>query len=1251
LARIWARNPNQAPDDELMEYSITPGDASVLGARETAEGVNFALWAPDAERIELCVFDARTLMESQRLDMPAQSDGIWHGCLAGAEAGLVYGYRAHGAWAPEQGSRFNPAKLLIDPWARQLADRFRSHPSHLDLIDRAINPQDNGAWQLKSVVCPDGRNLYQRPAHALNELVIYEAHVKGLSWTHPDLSDSERGGFSGLASDAVLDYLNRLGVNAIQLMPVFAFVDEPFLVERNLSNYWGYNPVCWFAPHPVYGSPDQFRHMVRRLHAAGIEVLLDVVFNHSAESGDEGLHLNLKGLDNRGYYLLDENNQYDYLNYAGCGNTLDAASPIVQRLVLESLRYWHRDMGVDGFRFDLASSLARNREHIDFAHSLVDKIQTDPLLAEAKLIAEPWDLGPNGYQAGQFRTRFSEWNDACRDEMRDFWLQGNRPMSQLAPRLTGSRDRFHAHETGPMASIQYLCAHDGFNLRDLVSYEHKHNLANGEHNRDGHNDNRSINCGVEGSTDDPDIARERQRRMRAMLATLFCSQGVPMLFMGDEAGHSRGGNNNAYCQDNETNWFNWNAIDTDLFEFVATLISLRKANPALRLNNWIDVGDPAITWCKPDGTVMDEQSWHDTDHPRVSLRLEHAPGGNAAVVLINGSEQHCRFRMPDQDYRLVVDSSASEKSLPVRLEAGSDWLVPAGSLQIAIRDEKEISTEALESLGIQRAYEDAMGDFRCAPLASISRIRAATKKTGAMLSPPASDPDPCCFRPDFLDQAGKCRGIALQLYALKSARNLGVGDFEDLRKLAESLAPIGVDFIAINPLHARCLAKPEERSPYAPVSRLAIEPIYIAVDKVAQRYALPIEFPMPAGQENRQSQWVDYAAVADRKHGLLVDLCEQFFQSHQGSGHFQEYQRFVEENSDWLDSYAKFEANHLAARDFAWRKRLNETGLNRYLKWLQWVADAQLEDVQNVCREHGMGIGLCRDLAVGPGINGVEAQAPCFARAIELGAPPDAFASDGQTWGVAALDPGAQELEKHFERLIEVNTRHCGAIRIDHVMGLSRLFWIPQGMKASEGAYVNYPVSLRHMLAAISRARQCIVIGEDLGTLPNDFRSALAGQNVFGLSVAMFEREHHNFRHPGEYRRCSMAAFATHDLPTFRGWWQGADIELRQTLGLADAERLDSDRLERSSDRERLAGMLGVSGNGETPSQETVFAMHRWLAETNAAMVQFQLDDLLGEADPINVPGTVNEYPNWARRYSKFMEDIDWQLFAELFAA
>lgn len=616
-----------------MDIKTHAGKPFPLGATYDGKGVNFSIFSDNATKIELCLFDkADQEQASGTVELIDKTFSVWHVYVEGIHPGQMYGYKVHGPYAPEEGMRFNPNKLLIDPYAKAMSGTIQWHDSlfgydvhNTEDKDLAMSETSSVPYIPKCIVADtdfdwEGDQPLKIPYH---NTIIYEAHVKGFTKLHPDIPETIRGSYAAIGHPASIRYLKELGINAIELMPVHHFVTDRHLHERGLSNYWGYNTLTYFAPDIRYasskepgGQVKEFKEMVKQLHKAGIEVILDVVYNHTAEGSEFGPTLSLRGIDNVNYYRLTDDKRY-YMDYTGTGNTLNTQQPNVLRMIMDSLRYWILEMHVDGFRFDLASTLAREFHEVDRLGAFFDIIHQDPVISQVKLIAEPWDVGEGGYQVGKFPPGWAEWNGMYRDCIRDYWRGSESMLAEFASRFTGSAD-LYKDDRYPTASVNFVTAHDGFTLRDLVSYNEKHNEANGEDNNDGESNNRSWNCGEEGETGNKNIINLRKQQVRNFLTTLFLSQGVPMLVSGDEAGRTQQGNNNAYCQDNEISWFDWANIDKDMLAFTQKMIALRKAHPVFCQTRWFKGGEPNddivddIAWFLPEGTEMTEDNWsHD----------------------------------------------------------------------------------------------------------------------------------------------------------------------------------------------------------------------------------------------------------------------------------------------------------------------------------------------------------------------------------------------------------------------------------------------------------------------------------------------------------------------------------------------------------------------------------------------------------------------------------------------------------------
>ena len=670
-----------------MSGEVWPGSAYPLGATFDGQGTNFALFSEGAERVELCLFDADGT--ETRVPLTEVDAFVWHGYLPTVQPGQRYGFRVHGPYDPAQGQRFNPNKLLLDPYAKAVAGEIDWGQSLFgyDFGDPdSRNDDDSASAMAKGVVVSPffewGGDRPLKTPYA--ETVIYEAHVKGLTQRHPEVPEELRGTYAGIAHPAVIEHLQRLGVTALELMPVHQFVNDSVLQDKDLSNYWGYNTLGFFAPHNAYAAGGQdgqqvqeFRAMVRALHEAGIEVILDVVYNHTAEGNHLGPTLSMRGIDNEAYYRLEEDKRY-YTDYTGTGNSLNAGNPHALQLLMDSLRYWVTEMHVDGFRFDLAATLAREFYDVDRLAAFFELVQQDPIVSQVKLIAEPWDIGPGGYQVGNFPPQWTEWNGKYRDTVRDFWRGEPQALGEFASRLTGSADLYEHSGRRPVASINFVTAHDGFTLRDLVSYNEKHNEDNGEDNNDGESHNRSDNMGAEGPTDDIDINRRRARQQRNFLATLLLSQGVPMISHGDELGRTQHGNNNGYAQDNELTWIDWEAADLPLVEFTSAVARLRHEHPTFRRSRFFDgrpVADededgeriPDVVWLRPDGARMTPEDWD-------------SGFGRSVGMFLNGRgiRENDRRGRPVEDVNFLVYFNSGDEPVDLALpddRHGAEWLV------------------------------------------------------------------------------------------------------------------------------------------------------------------------------------------------------------------------------------------------------------------------------------------------------------------------------------------------------------------------------------------------------------------------------------------------------------------------------------------------------------------------------------------------------------------------------------------------
>ncbi|MBN3767557.1 glycogen debranching protein GlgX [Burkholderia sp. Ac-20365] len=693
---------------------ISEGLPFPLGATWDGKGVNFALFSAHATKVELCLFDDEGKNELERIELPEYTDEVWHVHVAGLKPATVYGYRVHGPYEPEAGHRFNPNKLLLDPYAKAQVGALRWDPSLFGYTletedDLSFDERDSAPFMPKSQVVDQTFN-WTHPTRIRvpwDRTIVYETHVRGYTKLHPDVPEKMRGTFDGLAQRAVIDHIKRIGATTIELLPIHSFVNDQTLLDKGLTNYWGYNTIGFFSADPRYfargpGVIDEFKEMIDRLHDAGLEVILDVVYNHTAEGNERGPTLSFRGIDNASYYRLMPDESRYYINDTGTGNTLNLSHPRVLQMVTDSLRYWVTEMNVDGFRFDLATILGREPYGFDEGGGFLDSCRQDPIISSVKLIAEPWDCGPGGYQVGGFPPGWAEWNDRFRDTVRSFWKGDEATSAELATRLTASGDFFNRRGRRPWASVNFITAHDGFTLNDLVSYNERHNEANGEDNNDGHSDNRSWNCGAEGPTDDAEVIELRERQKRNLLATLLFSQGTPMVLAGDEFGRTQKGNNNAYCQDNEISWVDWKGIDERghaLAGFVRKLTTLRHTLPVLRRNRFLtgemreDIGVKDVKWLSPAGVELTDEQWADPAMRCFGLVIDgraqasgiRRPASDATLLLvINAYHDVVDFTLPEipgsDQWSCMIDTNAPERDELPDFESGDVYQVTGRSL-------------------------------------------------------------------------------------------------------------------------------------------------------------------------------------------------------------------------------------------------------------------------------------------------------------------------------------------------------------------------------------------------------------------------------------------------------------------------------------------------------------------------------------------------------------------------------------------
>ncbi len=1313
---------------------VTDGLAEPLGPSLTRTGLNIAVVSTGASAIAVSVYDAAD-REVARVALPGRTGEVFHGHIAELGAGTRYGLRAFGPWDPARGQKFNPSKLLVDPYATALDRPFQLHQSLFDR-DRP-DPTDTAPWVPKAVVEAAAEPMQARATFDWRNQVIQELHVRGFTMRHPAIPAAIRGTFAGLAHPAAVEYLKSLGITAVEIMPVAAWVDERHLPPLGLTNYWGYNPVSFLAPDPrlAPGGWAEIRAAVTALRSAGIAVIVDVVLNHTGEGDELGPTLSLRGLDDALYYRRIDGR---YVNDTGCGHTLALDRPPVWRLALDTLRCWAERGGVDGFRLDLATTLGRRDDGFDPAAPLLSAMGADPVLSRMAIIAEPWDIGPGGYQLGAFPAAWGEWNDQFRDTVRRFWRGDGGMLGDLATRFAGSADIFAGRHRPLDRSINFITAHDGFTLIDLVSHTAKRNMANGEDNRDGTDRNLSWNNGTEGPTTDPATLARRAGDVSALLATLLLARGTPMLSMGDECGRGQGGNNNAYAQDNETSWFDWDGLDADLLSFTRRLIALRRSSPCLSdprpLTGEIigESGFADVAWLRLDGAKMRDADWQDADR-RTLIAMLHtaAPTEETLIVMLHaGTEPACAVlpdAPPGMRWHVAIDSADPEREgdvddavalsarsvvllraragranrsgvsdaeldhlataagiapvwwdisgrehrtgndtkrallLSMRLpaETRDDWRDSLWRLQAprALPTSLTVSVDEPVTLPIRRGVwgslltEDggtiripvAEGLLTLPPL-EVGRHRVILddepSTTCHLMVAPSS-----CFLPEVLAAGGRRFGIGAHLYSLRGTSDKGIGDFATLAELGGVAGRAGAAVVGLNPMHALFPGDRSRASPYHPSHRMFLDPIYIDVDE------FPAAEPTPFAGLSALNM-VDYDAVWKAKLRIL----EAAFAA--SGGDDPDLDRFIASEGVALRDFGRFEViasvvGHTNWHD--WPDGLRSPDASdvagfaadharaiRFICYMQLLAERQLGRAARQSREAGLSIGLYRDLAIGCAPDGAEAWAnqDVMLSGVSVGAPPDPFSATGQVWGLPPYDPLAMARDGYrvFAGLLAANMRHAGALRIDHVMGLRRLFLVPNGATAADGAYLDYPLrDLMGQLALESMRARCLIVGEDLGTVPDGMREALNAARVLSYRVLWFEKDGSAFRPPATWPALAAACVSTHDLPTSRGWWEGADIAEQQALGLLEAPAADKARQDRLADKGALLDFMrdegvAVGTTDPTSAEAPTVAMHALMASTPCLLALAQADDLTGEQRAVNLPGTDRERPNWRRR-------------------
>jgi glycogen debranching enzyme GlgX len=1227
-----------------------------------ADGANVAVVSRHATRIFVSIYDME--VEVARLPLPQRLGDVHYGFIAGLREGMRYGLRAEGPWKPEQGHRFDISKLLLDPYALEIDRPFQHDPK------LTIRGEETEALVPKAIVKAAAADARSLPPH--RPRFIYEVPVRAFTMLHPQVPENRRGTVAALAEPVIIDHLKRLGVDTVELMPVTAWIDERHLQPLGLHNAWGYNPVSFFAPDPrlAPGGLAEIRASVDALHAEGIRVILDVVFNHSGESDEFGATLSFRGLDNALYYRHADSK---LVNDTGCGNTLALDRRPVMQLAMDAMRCWVTRTGLDGFRFDLAPVMGRNQSGFDCNAPLLAAIEQDPLLSQLIMIAEPWDVGPGGYRLGQFPARWMEWNDHYRDDVRRFWRGDAMAAGALATRITGSSDVFAPHRR-PSSSINFVAAHDGFTLRDSVTYAVKDNHANGEGNRDGNSHEPSWPGGD----------------ARVLLATLFLSRGTPMLTAGDEFGRTQRGNNNAYAQDNEITWLDWKNADHDLTAFVAELAKLRSGL------SWV-TADTFLTGATPPGEAFPDAQWVGADGGPMNwerdtnvIGLVLSLHGKRVALLFNRGRETQEVSLPQRDgfaWRRTsafsrngspsVDlyteertrsSGVSDSALVELAEAAGvsrDWwevdgthhlvsaethraLLTALRIPHATPDDVEAARRMLlekpspiiaragipvelspasprrrhltieDESGNVRSFDVRAGQTLAVALDAGYHVLRDSEETGTrhvIVSPGA------CWLPDDIARGKRVWGLASHLYALRHKGGEGIGDFETLRRFASMTREAGGRYAGLNPLHHLFPTDRSRASPYQPSDRRFIDPIYISIEKLLEDFESPKARRLALNARAAFAKLetlthVDYEGVWAAKAKILETAFAELL-----SG--VDLEDFIRNGGEDLKRHGEFETR-LAGEKMT-PQRI------RYRAFLQWVAERQLGKAAS----HR---NLYRDLALGCAFDGGEiAEAPDrFANGVSIGAPPDPFSAAGQVWNLPPFSPLAlaQQNFEPMRAILEANMRHAAALRIDHILGFARQFWVPRGSEGRFGAYVKFPMEALIVITAIESHRaKCLVVGEDLGTIPDGLRDSLTAASIFSYRVLWFEREGRGFKPPEQYPSHALACLASHDLPTFRGWRAGIDISIAVELGQLGKPEAVRRRAERAAE---ISALDRLSGADKDPAASA----HALVARTPSQIMLVQADDLSGETEPLNVPGTDAERPNWRRRLSVNVEEL-----------
>jgi isoamylase len=1214
---------------------IWPGKPYPRGATFDGEGTNFAVYSRAATRVEVCLFDPEDpRREIDRFDLPWSSGFTWHGYAPKLQPGTLYGLRVHGPYAPRQGHRFNPAKLLVDPYAKALwgevdwKEPVLGYRTDDEAADLSIDQRDSAAGAPKSVVVDDSFDWGndRAPDVPWRATIIYETHVRGLTKLHPDLPENLRGTYAGLAHPAIIEHLKTLGVTAVQLLPIHEFADDGFLGDRSLRNYWGYSTLAYFAPEQRYmstskpgGQVAEFKAMVKALHAAGLEVILDVVYNHTCEGNHLGPTLSLRGIDNATYYWLMPEARY-YLDFTGTGNSLNASNPETARLIVDSLRYWAGEMHVDGFRFDLAATLGRvGGGEFNPVAPIFQIIAQDPLLSRLKLIAEPWDTGLGGYQVGNFPPPFHELNGKYRDAVRRFWKGDDNLASEVGYRLSGSADLYQGERRHPQASVNFITAHDGFTLRDLVSYGEKHNEANGEDNRDGADDNQSWNHGAEGETTDPAILALRLRQIQNLLATLLLSQGVPMLLGGDELGRTQRGNNNAYCQDNELSWFDWKLDEPSraVLEFARRMIALRRKHSILQQRRFF-VGDfiwesqsKDLAWLRPDGVEMTPQDWQRPWIQALALVL----GGDAIPMVDERGE-----RLVDDGLLVLMNAHHEPISFTLPAEAeGGPWLLEVDTADPA-----------------KPASAKCSGDYQVAGRA-IAVLRQPLDLAAAREAAAA----PARVVKTEAQRRRRRAGVLVPLFSIRSTSGWGLGEIPDIARFADWAGRAGLSVLQFLPMNQSSGADP---SPYAAASAFALDPVYLSLDASDDFQAIGGRQALPKDLAERLSAVqvapeVDWANVRQIKRAAIELAFERFRREdwERRSPRGRQLASFLRDNRDWVDDHALFSVLHQesgkgwmdwapGARDRA-PEALDSLRRERVVDllregWLQWQLDLQWRKARR--EASAAGVDLMGDLPFVVGLDSADvwANRPLFRLDRRLGTPPE-NGSPGQDWGLPAYDWDAMRRDDYswLRRRAKRAGELYSIFRVDHAIGCYRTF-----SRSTDGRSEGFsPPDEADQLLLGERLMRMMsrfgeVIAEDLGAVPPYLRPSLEKLGIAGYRVLRWESgETNELSDPASWPPISVATNGTHDTETTADWYDHLSPEKREKLrtipGLGD---LDPHKSFDAATRDALLRVLYAS-----PSTLTLVP----------------LEDLLGGRGRINDPGRADA-KNWTYRAPKTLDEL-----------